>query len=97
MKLCVLLFLSLALTAAGAADLPLKISVLENAVLCIRASDVPQDVTAQIRAAAVPSHLSGTVLDLRFADAAETNAADYFISKKSPLVILVNSQTRGTA
>ena len=45
----------------------------------------------------MPAHLSGTVLDLRFADGAATNAADYFKRQKTPLVILVNSQTRGTA
>jgi hypothetical protein len=36
-------------------------------------------------------------LDLRFADGAATNAADFFVQGKSPLVVLVNSQTRGAA
>jgi hypothetical protein len=96
MKKYVLLFLSLAL-AAGAAEPLLKISVLDNVVLCVRASRVPDNVTEQVRAAAVPGNLSGTILDLRFADGAGTNAADYFVQHKSPLVILVNSQTRGAA
>lgn len=91
------LAVALACLTAGAADPLLKVSVLDNAVLCVRASRVPDNVTDQIRAATVPSHLAGTVLDLRFADDAATNAADYFIHRKSPLVVLVNGRTRGPA
>jgi hypothetical protein len=90
------LFLAAALTA-GAAEPLMKVSVLDNAVLCVRASRVPDNVKEQIRAATLPGHLAGTVLDLRFADDAATNAADYFIHRKSPLVVLVNSRTRGAA
>jgi hypothetical protein len=90
------LFLAGALSA-GAVELPMKISVLEGSVLCVRASRVPENVTDQIHATAMPNHLAGTVLDLRFADGAATNAADYFMHRKSPLVILVNGQTRGAA
>jgi len=82
--------------AAGAAE-PLNVSVLENAVLCLRASRVPENVTEQVQAAAVPKHLAGTVLDLRFATDAAPNAADYFLHGQSPLVILINSQTSGAA
>ena len=96
MKKYVILFLAIAM-AAGAAESPVKISLLENNVLCVRASRVPEDVTDQIRAVAVPNHLTGTVLDLRFADGAATNAADSFMRRKSPLVILVNSETHGEA
>jgi len=93
------LFLALALTGltAAAEEPSLKVSVLDNAVLCVRASKVPEDVKEQIRAATVPSHLSGTVLDLRFADGAASNAADYFIRQKTPLAILVNGETHGAA
>lgn len=98
MKKYVLLCLAtLSVLTAGAADPLVKVSVLDNAVLCVRASRVPENVTEQIRAATIPSHLDGAVLDLRFADDAATNAADYFIHRKLPLVILVNSQTRGPA
>ena len=83
--------------AAGAADSTMNVSVLDNAVLCVRASRVPENVKDQIHAATVPGHLTGTVLDLRFADDAATNAADYFEHRKSPLVVLINSQTRGAA
>jgi hypothetical protein len=99
MKKKAIFCLSLVLTAvvAGAAEPSLKVSVLDNDVLCLRASRVPDNVPEQIRAASVPRHLAGTVLDLRFADGAATNAADYFALAKSPLVVLVNSQTRGAA
>jgi hypothetical protein len=96
MKRCAILFLATAL-AAGAAESPVKISVLDNAVLCVRATRVPENVTEQIRAAAPTNRLFGTVLDLRFADGAATNAASYFAHRKLPLVILVNSRTRGAA
>lgn len=90
------LFLAGALSA-GAVELPMKISVLDGSVLCVRASRVPENITDQIHATTMPNHLAGTVLDLRFADGAATNAADYFMHRKSPLVILVNGQTRGAA
>jgi hypothetical protein len=99
MKRCASLFLAavLASLTAGAVEPGVKVSVLDNAVLCVRATHVPEDVPDQIRAAAVPQHLAGAVLDLRFADAAAGNAAGYFIHRKLPLVVLVNSQTSGTA
>jgi hypothetical protein len=94
---CLLSAALLAAMAAGAIEPAVKVSVLDNAVLCVRATRVPADVKEQIRATAVPSHLDGTVLDLRFADAAATNAADYFIRRKLPLVVLINGETHGTA
>jgi len=75
----------------------MKISVLDNAVLCVRASRMPDNFPAQLRAAETTNHLSGTVLDLRFADEAATNTASYFTRQHGPLVILVNSETRGAA
>jgi hypothetical protein len=96
MKKCAMLFLAAAL-AAGAAEPPGKISVLENAVLCVRATDAAGNFDEQIRSAAPTNQISGTVLDLRFAGDAATNAADFFSQRKTPLVILVNSQTRGAA
>jgi hypothetical protein len=98
MKKCAMscLAAALAILAAQASE-PLKVSVLDNAVLCLRARRIPENVTEQIRAADVPLNLAGTVLDLRFADGAATNAADFFLHRKSPLVILINSQTRGDA
>jgi hypothetical protein len=98
MKKCVILFALLsAVLAAGAGESLVKVSVLDNNVLCVRSSRLPGNVADEIRAASVPSHWVGLVLDLRFADGAATNAAEYFIRKQSPLVVLVNSQTRGPA
>jgi len=82
---------------ANAAEPSLKVSVLDNSVLFVRASSVPENVKDQIRAATQPGHLAGTVLDLRFADGASANATDYFAHGKSPLIILVNAETRGDA
>jgi hypothetical protein len=96
MKQCAILFLALALSAC-AAESVVQISVLDNAVLCVRASQMPDSFPAQLRAAETTNHLSGTVLDLRFAGDAATNTASYFARRHAPLVILVNSQTRGTA
>lgn len=96
-KYVIALLAAMLAASAGAAEPLVNVSVLDNAVLCVRASRVPDNVKEQIRAATVPSHLAGTVLDLRFADDAATNAADYFIHKKSPLVVLVNGETRGAA
>lgn len=96
MRKCAILFLTAALTA-GATEMPAKISVLDNAVLCVRASRLPENFPAEIRAAESTNHLTGTVLDLRFADNAASNTASYFANCKTPLVILVNGQTRGPA
>jgi hypothetical protein len=98
MKKCAILFFAAwAALAATAAEPPITVSVLDNTILWVRASRVPDNVPDQIQAATVSKHLAGTVLDLRFADDAATNTADYFIHRKSPLVILINSQTRGAA
>ncbi len=99
MKKCALLILAMAVNAIGA-EPELKISVLDNAVLCVRASRLPADVKERIHEATSTNRLAGsvgTVLDLRFADVAASNAADYFLQRATPLIILVNSQTRGTA
>jgi hypothetical protein len=99
MKFRAMLFWALCWTAvaAGAAEPAVKVFVVDNAVLCVSASRVPANVPDQIGASALPNHLAGTVLDLRFADDAAANAADYFVRRKSPLVVLINSQTRGAA
>jgi len=97
--MCALWILAAALTA-GAAEPGLKIAVLDNTVLYVRADRLPANVTDQIHDATATNRLAGSlgaVLDLRFADSAATNAADYFLHHKSPLVILINGQTRGSA
>lgn len=73
------------------------VALLDSSILCVRVSPPAENFAAQIKASEATNHLSGIVLDLRFADEVATNASDYFTQKKSPLVILVNSQTRGAA
>jgi len=96
MRICAILFLAAAFTAA-AGEPTAKISVLDNAVLCVRTISAADSLPAQLSAAETTNHISGTVLDLRFAESADTNAASYFVRHKSPLVILVNGQTHGAA
>ena len=101
MKRCVFFFA--ALFAAGApamADGPVvTVSIWETNVLCLRASRVTENFPDQLRASQPPGRTTGTVLDLRFAggDSGADAAVKWFAAKKSPLVILVNSQTRGAA
>lgn len=83
--------------AAGAAEPYTKVAVLDNSILFVPANSVPGNVKDQIHAVSLPNHLAGTVIDLRFADSADPNASDYFARGKSPVIILVNGQTRGDA
>ena len=84
--------------AGHAADAVPVVSILESSVLRVCASRVTENFAGQLRAAAPTNQISGTILDLRFADGDNAAAAvDYFSTKKSPLVILVNGQTRGSA
>jgi hypothetical protein len=86
------------------ADL-VKSSVLENDVAYLRVGEVGKNLAGEIQSAqsalATTNKIDGTILDLRFAngddsDAAKT-AADLFASKKLPLAILVNAETHGAA
>jgi len=84
---------------------PVKSAILESNVAYLRVGDVAKNLPEQIRAAqgalAVSNKIAGTILDLRFADGddveAAKTAANLFASKKLPLAILVNGQTRGAA
>ncbi len=89
---------------AAAAGLA-KSVVLEGNVAYLRVGQVGKNLADEIRAAqnalAVSNKIAGTVLDLRFADGDGLDSAkavaDLFASKKLPLAILVNGQTRGAA
>lgn len=102
MKRCPFFFA--ALFAAGAAAVAdsqvVTVSIWETNVLCLRASRVTENFPDQLRASLPPGRTTGMVLDLRFADG-DSGGADaavkWFAAKKTPLVILVNSQTRGAA
>lgn len=78
--------------------------ILENNVAYLRVGQVAGNLAAEISTAQrnpATNKIIGTVLDLRFADgtdlAAAQAAANLFTAKKTPLAILVNSQTRGAA
>lgn len=83
----------------------LKAAIVENNVAYLRVGDVSDHLAAEIsaaqRAPATTNTIIGTVLDLRFADghdlAAAQAAANLFTTKKLPLAILVNGETRGAA
>jgi hypothetical protein len=93
----------LAVQVSARADL-IKSTVLENDVVYLRVGMVGKTLAAEIQSAQndlATNKIAGTILDLRFAngddsDAAKT-AADLFMSKKLPLAILVNGETRGAA
>jgi hypothetical protein len=82
-----------------------KSAVLEGNVAYLQVGQVGKNLADEIRAAqgalAVSNKIAGTILDLRFADGddveAAKTAANLFSAKKSPLAILVNGQTRGAA
>ena len=91
---------------ADATDAALaKSAVLEGNVAYLRVGQVGKNLADEIRAAqgalAVSNKIAGTVLDLRFANGDDFDSAketaDLFASKKLPLAILVNDQTRGAA
>jgi len=89
-----ILFLALGLAAASvaAAGTEPAVSVLENNVLYVRPGQVTENLPEQLRSLQ-------PVLDLRFADGDNGAAAavKLFSAKKTPLVILVDGETRGAA
>ena len=100
MKKCAVFLLAVSgLVVAGHTAEPAPVvSLLENHLLRVRVSRVTEFFSEQIRAAEPTNKISGIILDLRFADGDNAAAAaDYYSRKKSPLVILVNGQTRGSA
>lgn len=72
-------------------------SLLENDILYVRADTATGSFGKPLPQAAVTNQITGTVLDLRFADGNTTSNAADFTGRKAPLVILVNGQTRGAA
>ena len=93
--------------AAGLAAVPLlagepapNVSVLDGNVLCIRTSHLTDTFPDEVRSFQPTNKIVGTVLDLRFADGDDKSvdaALKLFTGKKTPLAMLVNSQTRGAA
>lgn len=96
MHRAVILFL-LPLFSAIGAEAPFQVSLLENDILHVQAGDVGKDFTSELESNAPTNKIAGTVLDLRFAYGSQTSGSDYFNGQKTPLVILVNGETRGAA
>ena len=92
----VILFV-LPLVCAWGAEPPFQASLLENDILHVQAGDVGKDFTRELASSAPTNQIAGTVLDLRFAYGDQMSTADYFNRQKTPLVILVNGETRGAA
>lgn len=94
--ICLLLPVFSAVSALGATG-SLQVSLLENNILHVQADTVNEDLTQELAKAAPTNRISGTILDLRFADGKQLSAENYFASQKTPLVILVNGETHGAA
>jgi hypothetical protein len=98
MKHCAILLLIFSAWAVTAAE-PVA-TVVDNDVLRLRLDRIAAGSIGQLSRATPTNAVIGRVLDLRFAGGDETAvgaADDYFAGRKSPLVILVNGQTRGAA
>ena len=92
-----ILTLALVGWAATAAEPTLKVSLLDNGVTCVRPTGVTDALTGQLQAE-LTNRISGLVLDLRFAGGAKNFTGVSFLpAEKTPVVILVNAQTRGAA
>jgi hypothetical protein len=92
-----ILTLALAGFAAQAADPVLKIFLLDNGVTCVRPTSVTDTLTGQLQTE-LTNQLSGLVLDLRFTGGAKNfTGANFLPAEKMPVIVLVNSQTRGAA
>lgn len=82
-----------------------KSAILENNVAYLRVGEVEKNLAEEIQSAqtalAATNKIAGTVLDLRFADGDDLDSAkaveNLFASKKMPLAILINGETRGAA
>jgi hypothetical protein len=98
--------ISLILTAAvfsarhsyAADNAALRITMLEQNIVCLRPARVPEDLAKTLSETQSTNQISGLVLDLRFASG-DTNAAPGNVptGKNVPVVLLVNAQTRGAA
>jgi hypothetical protein len=82
-----------------------KSALLENEVAYLRVGEIEKNLADEIGAAQstlqTSNKIAGTVLDLRFAGGddldSEKTVENLFASKKLPLAILVNDETRGAA
>lgn len=82
-----------------------KSAVLEHDALYLRVAEVGKNLPEEIRSAqsavSATNKIAGTILDLRLADGDDPDAAKatagLFASRRLPLAILVDNETRGAA
>ena len=80
-----------------AADTSPKLILQENGVGCFQVSQVTGNLAGQLREQ-LTNNVLGLVLDLRFADGGkDVPLANALPTLKSPVILLVNDQTRGAA
>ena len=83
--------------ASQAAEPPLKVFLLDNGVACVRAASVTDTLTGQLQTE-LTNQISSLVLDLRFAGGSKNlTGANFLPARKTPIIVLVNAQTRGAA
>ena len=83
--------------ASQAGEPALKVFLLDNGVTCVRAVSVTDTLTGQLQTE-LTNQISGLVLDLRFASGAKNlTVANFLPARKTPIIVLVNAQTRGAA
>ena len=91
------LAIGLTLWQAQAEESLIKVVPLGNGVDCIRVTRIPADFAAQLQAQ-LTNKVPELVMDFRFADGGATFPATHLLpAQKSPIVVLVNIQTRGAA
>ena len=93
------LAVGLATAASRAEELPV-LSILEGNILCVHGSRVTGALAEPLRALQPTNHFTGAVLDLRFTagnEAATSAVTDFLSGWKSPVMVLVNAETRGPA
>ena len=98
--LAVLSAVLISLRAPAAETAPLVASWLENDVLRLRIEHLTGNFPTQWHAVQPTNPPSGLILDLRAADSEKNITAPgggFFAGQKSPVIILVNSQTCGAA
>jgi len=80
-----------------AAEPLLKVVSLENGVTCVQVSQLTDRFAAQLQEQST-NQWKGLVLDLRFADGDKDVVVENLLpAAKTPVVLLVNDQTRGAA
>ncbi|HEY1660860.1 MAG TPA: hypothetical protein VGI03_00430 [Verrucomicrobiae bacterium] len=100
-----LLLMPVSMFAQSSADTLTKSSVIESNVVYLRVGAVGQNLSAEIQTAQqalmASNTITGTVLDLRFADGNDSDALkaveSLLAQARLPLAVLVNDETTGAA